>query len=99
MNKHSDRMVERLTRRLVFSRAPLKGYYRFGDIFQLTPAPDNWHRPPTIMGDYPLILELSYDPKIAPDRESDLWRRDLFERDREKKLVLSQLGLGSYLRT
>ena len=79
-------MAERLTRRLVFSKAPLKGYYRFGDVFQLTPAPDNWLRPPTIMGDYPLILELRYDPKIAPDRESDHWRRDLFERDREKKL-------------
>ena len=70
----------------MFSRAPLKGYYRFGDIFQLTPAPDNWPRPPTIMGHYPLILELRYDPKIAPDRATDLWRRDLFERDREKKL-------------
>lgn len=79
-------MADHLSRRMVFSKAPLKGYYRFGDLFQLTPAPDSWLRPPTIMGDYPLILELRYDPKIAPDRENDYWRRDLFERDREKKL-------------
>ena len=75
-----------LSRRLLFSKAPLKGFYRFGDVFQLTPAPDSWPRPPVIMGDYPLILELRHDPKIALDRESDHWRRDLFERDREKKL-------------
>lgn len=79
-------MTESLVRRLILSRSPLKGFYRFGDVFQLTPAPESWPRPPYIMGDYPLILELQHDPRIAPEREEDYWHRDVWERARDHEL-------------
>ncbi len=79
-------MAERLIRRLLFSRSPLKGYFRFGDVFQVMPAPDSWPRPPFAMGDYPLILELRYDPELAPEREKDYWHRDVWERARDHEL-------------
>ena len=50
------------------------------------PAPDSWPRPPFAMGDYPLILELRYDPEFAPEREKDYWHRDVWERARYHEL-------------
>ena len=38
------------------------------------------------MGDYPLFLELSYDPRIWPDRPDDFWHRDVWERQRGEKM-------------
>lgn len=79
-------MAERLIRKLLFSKTPLKGYYRFGDIFQLAPAPESAPRPPDPMADHPLILEFRYDTRIACDREEDFWHRDVWERKRDQEL-------------
>lgn len=73
-------------RRLLFSGAPLTGCYRYKDVFQLTPAPADAPRPPYVNGDYPLILELQFDPRIEPEREDDFWHRDVWERVRDNEL-------------
>ena len=58
---------------------PLRSWYRYNDIFQLLPAKKE-------KGNYqdhhPLVLELSYDPAVWPDRTDVLWYRDLWERER-----------------
>lgn len=74
--------------RLLLSHAPLTGWYRYKDVFQLIPAPPEAPRPPVILGDYPLILELQYDQEIVPERTVDFWHRDVWERVREKELNL-----------
>lgn len=79
-------MDEQVLRRVLFSRVPLKGSYRYRDLFQLLPVPADAPRPPTIMGDYPLQVELKYDPGVSQERTTDLWHRDLWERKREKEM-------------
>ena len=38
------------------------------------------------MGDHPLILEVRADLRIPPDRSTDIWHRDQWERDRDEEL-------------
>ena len=79
-------MTDEIVRRSLLSHTPLTGWFRYVDLFQLMPAPLGAPRPPSPMGDHPLILELRADPRIPPDRETDSWHRDLFERERLKVL-------------
>ena len=65
---------------------PLSGWYRYGDVFQLTPAPPPANDPDVIMRHYPLILELQYDPRIWAERDVDLWGRDAWERERDDRI-------------
>ena len=74
---------------LLLSKAPLTGQFRYNDTFQLSVAPENYQTPPQILGDYPLILELSYEADIAPARGDDFWHRDQWERSRDKVLTSS----------
>ena len=79
-------MEDKIIRTSLLSHTPLTGWYRYADLFQLIPAPPEAPRPPSQMGDYPLILELRFDPRIPPDRSTDTWHRDQWERDRDNEL-------------
>ena len=70
-------MTDEIVRRSLLSHTPLTGWFRYVDLFQLMPAPLGAPRPPSPMGDH---------PRIPPDRETDSWHRDLFERERLKVL-------------
>ena len=63
----------------LFCTQPLRGYYRYRDLFQILPvAAQN----ETFQHDHPLILELCYCPDIWPHRDQLLWHRDWWERER-----------------
>ena len=70
----------------LLSHTPLLGWYRYSDLFQLRPPSPEAPRPPYAMGDHPLILELRVDLRIPPDRSTDRWHRDQWERDRDEEL-------------
>lgn len=53
-------------REIVFSYAPLKGYFRFKDIFQILPPDASLPQQPFSSGHNPIIIEISYD---KPDTE------------------------------
>lgn len=40
--------------------APTVGYFRYRDVFQIVPPPPEAPLPPAAVGDYPFIIELSY---------------------------------------
>ena len=79
-------MEDKIIRTSLLSHTPLTGWYRYADLFQLIPAPPEAPRPQSSMGDHPLILELRFDPRIPPDRSTDTWHRDQWERDRDNEL-------------
>lgn len=79
-------MAGKLYSGLWLSRVPLSGCYRYGDVFQLLPAPPPANDPNVIMRHYPLMLELQYDPRIWTEREDDLWCSDAWERERDHHL-------------
>ena len=64
------------------------GWYRYRDVFQLMPARPPTNPPNVMMHDYPLILDLKYDPRIWTERSStdDLWSRDAWERKRDERM-------------
>lgn len=45
-------------RGVVFSAVPTDGAWRYGGLFQLVPPPPNAPRPPFLIGDHPLVLEV-----------------------------------------
>ncbi len=79
-------MADKIIRTSLLSHTPLTGWYRYADLFQLIPAPLEAPRPPSSIGHHPLILELRFDPRIPPDRNTDSWHRDQWERDRDEEL-------------
>ena len=81
-------MMERSFRGVWFSRVPMGGSYRYGNVFQLMPAPPPVNPPGVLMHHYPVILDLKYDPRIWTERSStdDIWYRDAWERIRDEEL-------------
>ena len=81
-------MTNKLIRRVWFTRAPMSGWYRYGDVFQLTPAPPPINPTGVIMYDYPTIVDINHDPRIWTERspEDDFWFRDVWERNRDVHL-------------
>ena len=65
----------------LLSARPLRGYYRYKDLFQILPVATK-NEPPQLMHDSPLIVEICYCPDIWPHRDQLLWYRDLWERER-----------------
>ncbi len=63
----------------VFSKSPLKGFYRYEDLFQILP-PKKQNE--LFQHDHPLILEIRFDQRIYPERETNLWHRDVWEEKR-----------------
>lgn len=63
----------------LLSTQPLRGYYRYKDLFQIFPsATQNL----SFQQDHPLILEICYFPEVWPHRDQLLWHRDFWERER-----------------
>jgi len=58
---------------------PLRGWYRYNDIFQLLPPTEENE---SYQHHHPIVLELSYNPAVWPDRTDVLWYRDLWEHKR-----------------
>ena len=65
----------------LLSNQPLRGYYRYRDLFQILPAAV---KNQSFQHDHPLILEICYFPDVWPHRDQLLWHRDLWERERFK---------------
>lgn len=65
----------------LLSARPLRGYYRYKDLFQILPLATK-NEPPQLMHDSPLTVEICYCPDIWPHRDQLLWYRDLWERER-----------------
>ncbi|MBW8035640.1 MAG: hypothetical protein FVQ79_08425 [Planctomycetes bacterium] len=63
----------------LLSNFPLRGYYRYKDLFQILPAAAQNQ---SFQQDHPLILEILYFPDVWPHRDQLLWHRDLWERER-----------------
>ncbi|MCH8836573.1 MAG: hypothetical protein IIA60_02100 [Candidatus Marinimicrobia bacterium] len=63
----------------LLSNYPLRGYYRYNDLFQILPAAT---KNQSFQQDHPLILEISYFSDVWPHRNQLLWHRDLWERKR-----------------
>lgn len=53
-------------REIIFSYVPLKGYFRFKDIFQLLPSDAFLPKVPPLINHHPVIIEISYN---KPDTE------------------------------
>ncbi len=58
---------------------PLRGWYRYNDIFQLLPPIKETE---SYQAHHPLVVELSYNPTVWPDQTDMLWYRDLWEQER-----------------
>lgn len=63
----------------LLSAQPLRGYYRYRDLFQILPAAAQNQ---SFQHDHPLIIEICYFPDVWPHRDQLLWHRDLWERER-----------------
>lgn len=63
----------------LFSPQPLRGYYRYRDLFQIVPVAKQNE---LFQHDHPLILEISFFPEVWPNRYELLWYRDIWERER-----------------
>ena len=79
-------MADEIFQTSLLSHTPLTGSYRYADLFQLIAPPPEAPRPPYAIGHHPVLLELRVDPRIPPDRKTDRWHRDQWERDRDEKL-------------
>jgi len=64
----------KIRRQVAFAVVPVTGSWRYRDLFQIMPAPNDAPRPPGVIGPHPFILEASYpdspDPLIANNRAS-----------------------------
>lgn len=50
---------------ILFAHVPTNGYFRYKELFQLSPVPAEAPRPPFMLGDHPLVLEFQF--KDSPD--------------------------------
>ena len=55
---------------IMLANSRVTGKFKYKDIFQLTPAPDHFPRPPYQEGHHPCILEIKYE--FTPDAEKKL---------------------------
>lgn len=72
---------------VLFTSLPTVGWYRFQDWFQLLPVPLEAPRPDHVVGDHPLMMEVSYPS--SPNASVNMFRRR--KREREAELVCSAL--------
>lgn len=63
----------------VFSKSPLKGFYRYGDLFQIIPPTK---QNGLYQHDHPMTVEIKFDQRIYPERKTNLWHRDVWEEER-----------------
>lgn len=58
-------------RRLALSGIPVKGWYRYKDLFQILPVDDDAPQPPAILDHHPFIIEYRFEidetPKVNPE--------------------------------
>lgn len=68
----------RVRRRILFCGVPTKGWFRYGDVFQIVPLPDEAPRPNYMLGDHPLVLEFKYPSSshssVSLDRQQRIGR-------------------------
>jgi hypothetical protein len=62
-----------------FSHSPLKGFYRYKDLFQILP---HKKQNESFQHDHPLIIEISFDEEVYPERSDNIWHRDIWEKER-----------------
>ena len=77
----------------LLSTQPLRGYYRYKDLFQILPVATK-NQPHQLRHDSPLIVEICYCPDIWPHRDQLLWYRDLWERERYEHFRNHSSGKG-----
>jgi len=70
-----------------FTALPTKGAYRFRDVFQVLPVPEDAPQPPIFLGEHPFLVEFQY-PSV-PDTMVDGLRRT--RKGREIELLLCVL--------
>ena len=63
---------------IIFTNAPLLGFFKYKDIFQIMPPHEQNE---SLQHDNPLVIEIKYDENIHPDRSS-IWYRDWWEKER-----------------
>ncbi len=63
----------------IFSNSPLKGVYKYNDLFQIFP-PKKQNE--LFQHDHPLVIEIKLDKEIYPERTDTLWHRDVWEKER-----------------
>ena len=75
--------------------APTLGFFRYRDVFQIVPPPPEAPLPPAALGDYPFIIELSYqaspDGRKMPDGhmiDSDIVNVEIAQEMRKHVLLL-----------
>ena len=64
---------------IIFSNSPLKGFYKYKDLFQIFP-PKKQNE--LFQHDHPLVLEMQFDDEIYPIRSQNYWYRDDWEEER-----------------
>ncbi|HET7444922.1 MAG TPA: hypothetical protein VFJ57_09715 [Solirubrobacterales bacterium] len=52
--------VQMVRRDFVFCRSPVPAGWRYRDSFQISPAPEQAPRPPWLVGEHPMVLEVPY---------------------------------------
>ncbi len=60
MNTKGDVPVKKY---IMFSDLPISGFYKFDDVFQMIPPPDDWPKPRATIGHHPILIE--YKDEIA----------------------------------
>ena len=63
----------------IFSNSPLKGFYKYKDLYQIFP-PKKQNE--LFQHDNPLVIEIKFDKEIYPERSDTLWHRDVWEKER-----------------
>ena len=76
-------MAEITKQVVIFTNSPVLGSFRFNDRFQIHPMPMEM---PAFAYDYPLILEITFDPEVYPERTDEYWHRDLWEKERFERI-------------
>ena len=69
----------------LFAHVPTVGYFRYKDLFQISPMPDEAPRPKFLIGDHPLFLQYKYQASI--DSQISMLRRTRVGRELELLLV------------
>ena len=52
---------------IMLANASVKGAFKYRDLFQILPAPDDFPRPPCLEAHHPCLLELRYEFEFDPD--------------------------------
>ena len=72
-------MASNILQTTVLSKAPLKGAFKYAEIFQIYPFDEQNEN---YQHDHPLIIEIRLAQEVYPERSDEHWHRDIWEKER-----------------